>query len=169
VGRLWNLLLRPFQKRFERGFQTGQVVEEFVEARFGLHSVVGAATGGVLAEAVFQGLDGDGEVGGVWLLDLGLVDVDTCPCAAAIENDVVFGGGLVGVEGVEKKEEEEEGHDRDRGETFPANRGGELEWFGFGETCVGWVSEKAMFGVDVPVGGEILKGGGDSEVVLDAL
>lgn len=87
------------------------------------------------------------------LLDLGLVDVDTCPGAAAVENDVVFGGGLVGVEDVEKeKDEEEEGNDRDRGEAFAANRVGELERFGLGETCVDGVSEKAMFRVDVPVG-----------------
>jgi len=88
------------------------------------------------------------------VLDLGLVDVDTGPGAAAVENDVVFGGGLVGVEGVEKeKDDEEERHDRDRGEAFAAYRVGELELFSFGETCVGGLSEKSMFGVDVPVRG----------------
>lgn len=89
------------------------------------------------------------------LLDFGLVDVDTCPGAAGVENDVVFGGGLVGVEGVEKDkdEEEEEGHDRDRSDAFAANRVRELERFGLGETCVEGISEKAMFRVDVPVRG----------------
>ena len=103
------------------------------------------------------------------MLDLGSVDVDTCPGAAAVENDVVFGGGVVGVEGVEEKEEEEEEEDEDREEeeVFAANRVGELNRFGFGETGSEVVGCGAMFEV-VAIGGEILEGGGDSEVVLDA-
>lgn len=101
--------------------------------------------------------------------EFGVVDVDTCPSAAAVENDVVFGGGMVGVEGVNEEDEEyEEEEEEDRGEVFAtANRVGKLNRFGFGETgeVVGF-SERAMFGVElVAVRGEILEGSGDSDGV----
>ena len=115
-------------------------------------------------------------------VDLGLVDVDTCPGAAAVENDVVFGGGVVGVESVEEKEEEEEkeedeDQEEEEEEVFAANRIGKLNRFGFGETGGGEVGvvdvvvgsgAMAMFEV-MAIGGEILEGGGDSEVVVVVL
>lgn len=158
---LWNLLLGPVEKRLEGGFQSGDVVEELVEAGLGLHAVVGAGADGVGAEAVFEGVDGDGEVGVGAVVDLGLVDVDAGAGAAAVENDVVFGGGVgAGVEGVEEgeQEEEQEGEEEDQEEASPARRG-----FGFGERGGG---EGGRIDVVVAVGGEILEGGGDTEVAV---
>lgn len=55
---------------------------------------------------VSQGGDGDWESGVAVEADGGAVDVDAGAGAAAVEDNVVLGGGSVGPVGVEEEEEE---------------------------------------------------------------
>lgn len=89
-------------------------------------------------------MDSNGEDGIRVCGEKGSVDIDTSASAAAVENDVVFGGRVVRVEEEEGEEEEEEEEEENRGEVFAVLRG-----FGFGERGDGFRSEteRAMFRV----------------------